>query len=206
MYIGDQNHAMNEDILRFLKITHVINVTMHVKNVFEDKGVKYLNIRIDDTPEYQIGNYFESAFNYIEDALSTYSELEIHKNISFGYSRSMTSELDIVSSIKSLGINENENLKEIMENTNNWTKINKIIQLIFKSIYRKYASNHRILIHCSLGCSRSPTIAIMYVMKKFQLPFQNAYEFIKFQRDRSTPINSFIDELEQFEKNGFNFI
>jgi hypothetical protein len=29
---------MNEDILKYLKITHIVNVTLHVPNVFESNG------------------------------------------------------------------------------------------------------------------------------------------------------------------------
>ena len=69
----------------------------------------------------------------------------------------------------------------------------------------KYNSNSRILIHCSLGVSRSPAYAIMYVMKFFRLNLNEALDFIKFQRDKSNPICSFINELEDFEKNEFQF-
>lgn len=36
----------------------------------------------------------------------------------------------------------------------------------------KNEKNNRVLIHCSLGVSRSATFVIMYLMKKFGLPFE----------------------------------
>jgi hypothetical protein len=49
---------------------------------------------------------------------------------------------------------------------------NKIIQVLFKFQYPANLTNSRILIHCSLGMSRSPAIAIMYLMKKIKISFE----------------------------------
>jgi protein tyrosine phosphatase len=47
-----------------------------------------------------------------------------------------------------------------------------IFQKTFKKKYFHTNNNNRILIHCSLGVSRSSTIAIMYIMKKFSVCFE----------------------------------
>jgi hypothetical protein len=49
---------------------------------------------------------------------------------------------------------------------------NKIIQILFKRFYCAAKNDNRILIHCSMGISRSPTMATMYVMKKFKLSYE----------------------------------
>lgn len=54
--------------------------------------------------------------------------------------------------------------------TNSFTKA-EIIQKAFKKEYLHTMNKNRILIHCSLGVSRSSTVAIMYIMKKFQLNY-----------------------------------
>ena len=51
---------------------------------------------------------------------------------------------------------------------------NKIIQVLIKmqiSTNQNF-NNSKILIHCSLGMSRSPTLAIMYLMKKIKISFE----------------------------------
>ena len=49
---------------------------------------------------------------------------------------------------------------------------NKIIQVLLKIQYSEYKTKSKILIHCSLGMSRSPTLAIMYLMKKIKITFE----------------------------------
>lgn len=84
---------------------------------------------------------------------------------------------------------------------------NEILQLKAKKllIETKSNNNNRVLIHCSLGVSRSPSIAVMYLMKKFKLHFQLAIDLVKYQRNKSCPQQSFMIELEQFEKQNFDF-
>jgi len=57
------------EVLEYLKITHVVNVTKHIVNVYENKGIKYLHIDIDDTPKYSISPYFKLAYEFIESTL-----------------------------------------------------------------------------------------------------------------------------------------
>jgi protein-tyrosine phosphatase len=73
---------------------------------------------------------------------------------------------------------DKEGLENIQESVN--SQLNKttslfskaeIIQKAFKKIYSHTLNSNRILIHCSLGVSRSSTIAIMFLMKKFQLNY-----------------------------------
>jgi hypothetical protein len=49
---------------------------------------------------------------------------------------------------------------------------NKIIQVLLKLQFSNNQNYSRILIHCSLGMSRSPAIAIMYLMRKLKISFE----------------------------------
>lgn len=104
-----------------------------------------------------------------------------------------------------MNIHNLEDWRKVYENEKDFHHKNKIMQIVFQNFYRKYKANTKILIHCSLGVSRSSTICIMYIMKKFKLPFQEVYDFVKYQREKSNPIDSFQYELEDFEKNEFSF-
>lgn len=223
-------------MIKYLKITHIVNVTQHVFNKFEDKGVKYLNIEIDDTDLFKISKHFKTAYDFIEEALTVNTSTSTGNSISTTTStenlckdklvaekvdteltqfidevkdmeicmdcNSQTTYLD---TLEQFGVTSLDNWKEAFYSTDDLNKRNKIIQLVFKNYFSKTKSNARILIHCSLGMSRSPTIAIMYLMKKFRLPFDDAYSLILMHREKSAPIDSFLDELRDFEKADFEF-
>ncbi len=179
-----------------MKITHIINVTLHVKNAFEDRGVKYLNIKIDDSSSFSISSRFKEVYDFIQKALTDSDEaVEEHDDV-----KCLKNEFKLLQVADGY-----TNVNELFELINSWSVKNKILQILFKNFYMKFNSNSRILIHCSLGVSRSPAYAIMYVMKFFRLNLNEALDFIKFQRDKSNPICSFINELEDFEKIDFQF-
>jgi protein-tyrosine phosphatase len=234
--------------MKYLKITHVINVTQHVKNKFEDRGIKYLNIAIDDTDKFKITKYFKTAFDFIEDALTNSQDTSTfyfscickkvgknesssensknnHNKSQYNYEYSNTPEelkensnsndtvnsgtLSSHSSVESITeefMNVSlDNFQDIFANINDNNKKNKIIQTLFQRAYKKYKSDVKILIHCSMGVSRSPTIAIMYIMKKFNISCRDAVEFLKLQRQKSQPIDSFQFELEEFQRDKYDF-
>lgn len=58
---------------------------------------------------------------------------------------------------------------------------------------------HKVLVHCAQGVSRSATLVIMYLMKKFDWSYSQAYEFAKKHRFQVQPNDGFIDQLKEFE-------
>lgn len=56
-----------------------------------------------------------------------------------------------------------------------------------------------ILVHCREGVSRSTTIVIAYLMKKFGVSYQKAYEFVKKKRSIAEPNSGFKEQLKQYE-------
>ena len=57
-----------------------------------------------------------------------------------------------------------------------------------------------VLIHCQAGVSRSPTIAIAYLIKNFPMRMLEAYKFIKTRRSIISPNLNFMGQLLEFEK------
>ena len=110
-----------------------------------------MNIKIEDTDCYRISEHFEETYKYIEKAY----DLE---------------DCNFEDTLKSLGIEDSKTFQEVFSNMQSWHKRNKLIQLIFAKHLDK--NNNRILIHCSMGVSRSPTMAIMYIMKKLCISFE----------------------------------
>ena len=59
---------------------------------------------------------------------------------------------------------------------------------------------HKVLVHCAQGVSRSATLVIMYLMKKFDWSYSEAFDFAKKQRFQVQPNDGFIDQLREFEE------
>lgn len=57
-----------------------------------------------------------------------------------------------------------------------------------------------VLVHC-MGCfSRSPSVALAYLMRYRQLSFEQALKVVKMQRSCASPNKGFEKQLKKFEK------
>ena len=48
-----------------------------------------------------------------------------------------------------------------------------------------------VFVHCAMGMSRSATCVIMYIMKRFNIPFDEAFEVVKLRREKIDPNDGF---------------
>lgn len=190
--MGDQNHARCEETIELFKITHIINVTRHVENKFQNKFVKYLNIPVEDTDTNNLSPYFKQAYDFMEECLMTEELSPKESKISHRL-------------FEKMGIKDISKWRDVYEATTIQAQRNKILQVVFKFFYQRFKEDNRLLIHCSLGVSRSCTIILMYIMRKFKLKLNDAIEFLRFQRESACPILWFQIELEEFEKNNYMF-
>ena len=55
------------------------------------------------------------------------------------------------------------------------------------------------MIHCLAGISRSPTLAIAYLMKHLHLNSEQAYKFVKEKRTTISPNFNFLGQLYEYE-------
>lgn len=65
---------------------------------------------------------------------------------------------------------------------------------------RMLAQNRKIFIHCAAGVSRSASFTIAFLMKKMQLSFQEALEFVRKGRKYVNPNSGFRSQLAQYEE------
>ncbi|KAI6196809.1 Protein-tyrosine-phosphatase [Aphelenchoides besseyi] len=62
------------------------------------------------------------------------------------------------------------------------------------------SSNDKVLIHCLAGISRSPTLAMAYVMRSRLLTCDQAYQFVKNKRPTVSPNLNFMGQLFEYER------
>jgi hypothetical protein len=58
----------------------------------------------------------------------------------------------------------------------------------------------RILIHCNLGISRSSSILIAYLMRKYKICLYSTFNYVKDKRNQIAPNYSFLKQLKYFEE------
>ena len=56
-----------------------------------------------------------------------------------------------------------------------------------------------------MGMSRSATSVIMFIMRLFSMKLEDAFEFVKTQRQATDPNDGFMEQLRNFEKTSFSF-
>lgn len=60
--------------------------------------------------------------------------------------------------------------------------------------------NGKVLIYCRYGVSRSCSFIIAYLIKKYNMSVDNAYDFITRKRSIAMPNKGFMKQLRMFEK------
>jgi len=65
LFLGNMDNASSIDFINKYSIKKIINVTLDVKNYFDN--IDYLNIRVDDSKNVELNIYFYKIFNFIND-------------------------------------------------------------------------------------------------------------------------------------------
>jgi len=131
IFVGNALDAQNQDRLREYGITHIINSTPDLP-CFSEQQYQYLRIAILDLPSANIRKHFDSAIQFIDEALC-----------------------------------------------------------------RK---GNNVLVHCSAGISRSPTLVLAYMIKKYRMTLDEAFSKMRSLRQIVDPNMSFVMQLREWEK------
>ncbi|KAL3883629.1 hypothetical protein ACJMK2_029872 [Sinanodonta woodiana] len=70
----------------------------------------------------------------------------------------------------------------------------------FQFLDKVRESNGCVLVHCLAGISRSPTLAIAYIMKHLGMSSDDAYRYVKDKRPTISPNFNFLGQLLEWEK------
>jgi hypothetical protein len=80
------------------------------------------------------------------------------------------------------------------------------IQKLFRQINKENPEfENRCFVHCAMGKSRSATSVIMFIMKLFSMPLDDAFEYVKTQREQTEPNDGFLEQLRKFQDSNFIF-
>mgnify|MGYP003705797997 FL=1 len=72
---------------------------------------------------------------------------------------------------------------------------------IYDTVTRHLDTKQGVLVHCKSGVQRSPTVVAMILMKKLNIPFNEATRMIQKERYPTFfPFNNFIIALKEYEK------
>ena len=75
------------------------------------------------------------------------------------------------------------------------------VDIIFyaEQIFSLLDSNKKTLVHCSAGRSRSCSIVIFYIMKKYNISFNEAYKLMREKRPNTYLHNGFFKQLQLYK-------
>ena len=182
LYLGDKIQAQNEKMLLKLGITHIVNVTLS-PNWFE-KQFKYLQIQVYDSATEPLIVHFEDAISFIGNALNV---TDINNTADATNDTTTTianDDTDGKNDIKS----HHEEKKDSDNNNNNNNDSKK-------------GDKNKVFVHCAQGVSRSSTIVIAYLMKRYQWNLIKSMQFVANKRDCILPNPGFMQQLKLFEAN-----
>eukprot|EP01084_Bolivina_argentea_P308854 534154_1 len=92
LFLGNINHVTNDEILKDLKITHIVNCTPYDYDnyITKSNNDSYIQISINDHYYEEIDQHFETTFKFIDNALQNDEKNKVCVHCQAGISRSAT--------------------------------------------------------------------------------------------------------------------
>ncbi|CCD68974.1 Tyrosine-protein phosphatase vhp-1 [Caenorhabditis elegans] len=134
------------------------------------------------TPNIYLGSQIDSLDETMLDAL----------DISVVINLSMTCP-------KSVCIKEDKNFMRIPVNDSYQEKLSPYFPMAYEFLEKCRRAGKKCLIHCLAGISRSPTLAISYIMRYMKMGSDDAYRYVKERRPSISPNFNFMGQLLEYE-------
>jgi len=90
--------------------------------------------------------------------------------------------------------------KQLPAADNGYQNLKQYFDEAFEFIDKAKNCGGSVLIHCQAGVSRTPTIAVAYLIKYFTMTMVDAYKFVKSRRSIISPNLNFMGQLLEFEQ------
>lgn len=97
-------------------------------------------------------------------------------------------------------MSESITYKQLHAADNGYQNLKQYFEEAFDFIDLARSRSGSVLIHCQAGVSRSPTIAVAYLIKQFPMSLVDAYKFVKIRRSIISPNLNFMGQLLEFEQ------
>jgi len=68
----------------------------------------------------------------------------------------------------------------------------------FEFIENAVSKNGKVIVHCAYGISRSSTIVIAYLIRKYRMSYEMAYNLVKNKRNIIEPNEGFVEQLKEY--------
>lgn len=104
---------------------------------------------------------------------------------------------NMVSIVKySATVEEHDKLRRQLEIYQN----KPMIEIAYHFINHSIRSNKNVLVHCMAGVSRSVSLVVYYLMKKYYLTYDTALKMVKNKRGIANPNDSFRHQLLEYQE------
>lgn len=97
-------------------------------------------------------------------------------------------------------VNNNINRMYILINDTHDEDIDDYFNQSYDFIESCLNKNEKVLVHCKIGMSRSATIIISYLMRKYNLSLDESLKFLKEKRTIIKPNSHFMKKLKKYEQ------
>ena len=96
--------------------------------------------------------------------------------------------------------NDKINRMYILINDTHGENIDEYFDKAYDFIEKSLDKNEKVLVHCKIGMSRSATIIISYLMKKYNMTVDESLKYLKEKRSIIKPNSYFYRKLKLYEK------
>lgn len=181
LFVGNMACVESERTLRQLKITTVVSVVSKYRNPFPQPSTQYGTTRCRRHPLEKLYNLEDRIVIFVDDTRSD----NIFRHFE-GACEFISHQLHKAGGRNQAG-----------SDTNTYGK-----QRGGGSVLRDHTvkKSGRVLVHCTLGISRSITIIAAYIMWRWGFGAARALQFIKEKRNTASPNEGFIDQLLVWEE------
>ena len=109
--------------------------------------------------------------------------------------------LNVTAKPPSYAMDSGINYKQLLASDNGVQNLRQFFEEAFEFIDEARANLSSVLVHCQAGISRSPTIAVAYLMKHYPgMAMAEAYKFVKTRRSIISPNLNFMGQLWEYEQ------